>query len=213
MVHWSCIPSTSRWTKNSDMQLDLKGTLIHMDIGESIQATGLLDSGATESTIDKSFIERYKIPKQWRMDYIPLTNTDRTLNIHGPITHNVVLLLQIGDHTKHRSFGITALEGHDFCLGCDWLQEHNSNINWITYSITVTKRHFIHFSFSHHAIILPYLFIILSSHGRSHRSHWSLNQSCDQSPDQSYDQSHVDCALLWAWQPIMLWVIQLFQLY
>jgi hypothetical protein len=35
------------------MQLDLTGTLICMDTGESIQVTGLLDSGATGSTIDK----------------------------------------------------------------------------------------------------------------------------------------------------------------
>jgi Retroviral aspartyl protease len=46
------------------MQLDLTGTLICMDTGESIQATRLLDSGATGSTIDKSFVEKHKIPKQ-----------------------------------------------------------------------------------------------------------------------------------------------------
>jgi Aspartyl protease len=86
------------------MQLDLTGTLIRMDTGESIQATGLLDSGATRSTIDKSFVEKHKIPKQQIMDHIPLMNADGTLNVHGPITHNVVLLLQIGDHTKRRSF-------------------------------------------------------------------------------------------------------------
>jgi hypothetical protein len=56
------------------MQLDLTGTLIHMDTGESIQATGLLNSGATGSTIDKSFVEKHKIPKQQIMDHIPLTN-------------------------------------------------------------------------------------------------------------------------------------------
>jgi hypothetical protein len=83
------------------MQLDLTGTLIRMDTGELIQATGLLDSGTTGSTIDKSFVEKHKIPKQRIMDHIPLTNVDGTLNVHGPITHNVVLLLQIGDHTKH----------------------------------------------------------------------------------------------------------------
>jgi hypothetical protein len=46
------------------MQLDLTGTLICIDTGESIQATGLLNSGATGSTIDKSFVEKHKIPKQ-----------------------------------------------------------------------------------------------------------------------------------------------------
>jgi hypothetical protein len=64
IAHRSSIPSTLRWTRHSDMQLDLTGTLIHMDTGESIQATGLLDSGATGSTIDKSFVEKHKIPKQ-----------------------------------------------------------------------------------------------------------------------------------------------------
>jgi hypothetical protein len=46
------------------MQLDLIGTLICMDTGELIQATGLLDSGVVESIIDKSFAEKHKIPKQ-----------------------------------------------------------------------------------------------------------------------------------------------------
>jgi Aspartyl protease len=83
------------------MQLYLTGTLIHIDTGELIQVTGLLDSGATGSTIDKSFVEKHKIPKQQIMDHIPLTNADGTLNVHGPITNNVVLPLQIGDHTEH----------------------------------------------------------------------------------------------------------------
>jgi hypothetical protein len=61
IAHPSSIPSTLRRTRHSDMQLDLTGTLICMDTGE---ATGLLHSGATGSTIDKSFIEKHKIPKQ-----------------------------------------------------------------------------------------------------------------------------------------------------
>jgi hypothetical protein len=36
-------------------------------------------------------------------------------------------------------FGITALEGHDFYLGYDWLQEHNPHINWISHSITFSN--------------------------------------------------------------------------
>jgi hypothetical protein len=110
-----------------------------MDTEELIQATRLLISGTTGSTIDKSFVEKHKISTQCIMDHIPLTNVDGILNVHGPITHNVVLLLQIGDHTEHWSFGIAALEGHDFYLGYDWLWEHNPNINWISHSITFSN--------------------------------------------------------------------------
>src|SRR6202011_4605433 len=117
----------------------VKGLITHLDMSKSIMAPRLLDSGATGCTVNSDFIEHYQIPKQRLKQEIPLTNADGSANSDSPLKYTVVFLLQIGDHSEHRTFGIAKLDGHDFYLGFDWLQEHNPTIDWSKGAITFTN--------------------------------------------------------------------------
>jgi gag-polyprotein putative aspartyl protease len=101
------------------LQFDIKGILIRVDTGESIAAKGLLDCGATGSTISQSFVSSQKIPRQKLPNTITVTNADGTYNAHGQITHSTVVILKIGEHVKRKSFIIATLQHHDFYLGYD----------------------------------------------------------------------------------------------
>ena len=133
------IPQPIYRIAGSDSQLEVKGLITRLDTSESIMALGLVDSGATGCTINSEFIERHQIPKQRLKQEIPLTNADGSTNSHGPLKYTVVLLLQIGDHSEWRTFGVAKLDGHDFYLGFDWLQEHNPTIDWSNGAITFAK--------------------------------------------------------------------------
>jgi Retroviral aspartyl protease len=117
------------------LQFDIEGVLIRVDTGESITTKGLLDCGATGSTISQSFVSHQKIPRQKLPNTITVTNADGTTNAHGQITHSTVVLLKIGEHVERKSFVIATLQHHDFYLEYDWLQQHNPSIDWTNFRI------------------------------------------------------------------------------
>jgi hypothetical protein len=111
------------WQKHSQNKLQLSVKLQQEDeTAKIVETTALVDSGATGSCIDKTFVEQIR----WKMDTLPMPipvyNADWTENKSGPIKQTVQLQLQIGAHVESITFGVTNLgkrKEHIF-LGMDW---------------------------------------------------------------------------------------------
>ena len=71
-----------------------------LDTREVFSTTALLDSGATDSCIDKGMIDRYKLKVENLDRPIPVFNADGGRNKLGDITGYVDLEMTIGDHKE-----------------------------------------------------------------------------------------------------------------
>ena len=51
------------------------------------------------------------------------------------------MCMSIGDHEELIQLSVTNIGNHDIFLGYDWLQKHNSSVNWKESSISLDKCH------------------------------------------------------------------------
>ncbi len=96
----------------------------------NIATTALVDSGCTNSAINRDFVKRHNIPTHATAAPIPVYNADGTRNQGGSITQYAEILLVIGDHTERIDLAVTELGDRQIFLGHDWLARHNPIINW-----------------------------------------------------------------------------------
>ena len=92
--------------------------------------TALIDSGYTSSCISQKFIQENKLETKRYTTPITCYNANRSLNKSGSITDFIEMNMIIGDHIEQISFAVTDLEKADLFLGYEWLQHHNSTIDW-----------------------------------------------------------------------------------
>ncbi|SJL18333.1 uncharacterized protein ARMOST_21919 [Armillaria ostoyae] len=97
---------------------------------KTLMAQGLLDSGCTGSSINRSYIQKHALNTRKTAVPIPVYNADRTHNKAGDVTKFVKLRLTIGDHSKCIDLAVTDLGSKDLYLGHDWLKRHNPIVNW-----------------------------------------------------------------------------------
>ena len=100
--------------------------------GKITEATALVDSGATESFIDKTFVYENDLPTIKLSHPIPVRNVDGTPNEGGRIVEKVPLTLKVEDHREHLEPYVTSLKDTPILLGHPWLKQHNPSINWRT---------------------------------------------------------------------------------
>lgn len=117
-----------RGTKGPDMKLKL--TIESIATGNQWETTGLLDSGATGSCVNKEFVEKNGLQVKELPVNLPVYNADGTLNEGGAIEGFVEVRMMIGDHAERIELAVTNLGKTDIFLGLDWLRYHNPNINW-----------------------------------------------------------------------------------
>ena len=85
----------------------------------------LIDSGASGSFINTSFIEKHSIPLILKVTPRDLTVVDGREISSGKVTHNTpTLLLTIGEHTESVTFDVTQLGYYLIILGLSWLKKH-----------------------------------------------------------------------------------------
>ncbi|KAI0328250.1 hypothetical protein GY45DRAFT_1212632, partial [Cubamyces sp. BRFM 1775] len=90
-------------------QMDLP-LMIHLpEVGRSIDAIALLDTGSTASCMHRDFAIRHTIDLQTLDNPIEVYNADGTVNAGGRITQRAEVAVQIGDHRERMTFLITDL--------------------------------------------------------------------------------------------------------
>ena len=117
--------------------LDARGTflLLPVEIGttdtsELHSVKALLDSGATESFIDRDFI-RSKGINTWTLSCnIPVFNVNSSPNEAGQISEVVDVLLRYKTHSERMLLAVSGLGKQSLILGYNWLKDHNPKIDW-----------------------------------------------------------------------------------
>jgi hypothetical protein len=123
----------------SENSLHLKVEIVTMDTQHLISFMALLDCGATGLFIDQSFVDRNRITMRTPSHSIPVYNIDRTLNEAGSIFEVVDVVLCYRDHSEWVQFTVMGLGKQDAILGYTWLKEHNSEVDWVTKEVKMSR--------------------------------------------------------------------------
>jgi len=126
--------------------LDARGTslLLPVEIGttdtsklHSIEA--LLDSGATESLIDRDFVRSKGMNTRTLSHNILVFNVDGSPNEAGQISEVVDVVLCYKTHSERMLLAVSGLGKQSLILGYDWLKDHNPRINWEKGEVEMTR--------------------------------------------------------------------------
>jgi hypothetical protein len=94
------------------------------------QVSALVDSGATSSFIDQTFVVQHNIPVIKKPTLIPVEVIDGRTIASGAITHETTpLKLCIGKHTEKIVLNIISTPHHPIIFGLPWLEAHNPIID------------------------------------------------------------------------------------
>jgi hypothetical protein len=105
------------------------------------QVSTLVDSGATSSFIDQTFVVQHNIPVIKKSTPVPVEVIDGRTIASGSITHETTPLeLCIGKHTEKIVLNIISTPHHPIILGLPWLEAHNPIIDWRFRTLTFSAR-------------------------------------------------------------------------
>ncbi len=103
--------------------------------------SALVDSGATFSFIDQTFVVQHNIPVVKQSTPIPVEVIDGRTIAFGAITHETTLLeLCIGKHMEKIVLNIISTPHHPIILGLPWLEAHNLIIDWRSRTLTFSAQ-------------------------------------------------------------------------
>ena len=88
-----------------------------------------MDSGCTETTIDKKFANEKRLKTYELPVPIPVYNVDGSINSAGSIHEFAIVKMKIGEHSKQIAMAMSTLSTHPIFLGYDWLKKHNPIID------------------------------------------------------------------------------------
>ena len=104
--------------------------------GQELYTLAMLDSGASCSFMNTSFVEQHAIKLQDKNFPNQVQLIDGSLISSGPIQKETVpIRVSIGNHSETLCFDITNLGKYPLLLGIDWLLLHNPVINWVQKSL------------------------------------------------------------------------------
>ncbi len=105
------------------------------------QMSTLVDSGATFSFIDQTFVAQHNNPVVKKSTPIPVEVIDGRTIAFGAITHErTPLELRIGKHAKKIVLNIISTPHHPIILGLPWLEAHNPIIDWRSRTLTFSTQ-------------------------------------------------------------------------
>jgi len=103
---------------------------------ESVTINAMIDSGATEDSIDRDVCNKHGInmikAKNPNESYL----ADGKPSAMGPVTHMTKVPMDISSHRELATFQVANLQNHEVILGMPWLSEHNPTIDWSDKRIT-----------------------------------------------------------------------------
>ena len=117
----------------------MKIVLERIDMQKGITVEALLDSGATGLVMSSEFArkQRFKLKKLDRPMYI--RNVDSSLNKEELIKHIVEINIYYQDHRERTEIDIIGGQKWTVILGMLWLAHHNSQIDWRTGEVKMTR--------------------------------------------------------------------------
>jgi hypothetical protein len=116
-----------------DVEIELTDTAVR----RCMQA--LINCGAMGCFIDIEWAKLNNIPMRPLTKPIPVYNVDGTANDAGMITHITDVVLRYENHSEHTPLAVTHLGKQSMILGCNWLHNHNPEINWQTKDVKMSQ--------------------------------------------------------------------------
>jgi hypothetical protein len=105
------------------------------------QVSTLVDSGATSSFIDQTFVAQHNIHVVKKSTSVPVEVIDGITIASGAITHETTLLeLCINKHTEKIVLNIISTPHHPIILGLPWLEAHNPITDWRSKTLTFSTQ-------------------------------------------------------------------------
>ena len=119
--------------------MTVKIGLERIDTQEGIMVEALLNSGATGLVMSSEFArkQRFKLKKLDRPMYV--RNVDSSLNKEGPIKHIVKVNIYDQGHRERTEINVIRKQKWKVILGMLWLACHNSEIDWRTEKVKITR--------------------------------------------------------------------------
>jgi len=105
------------------------------------QVSALVDSGATSSFINQTFVAQHNIHVVKKSTHVPVEVIDGRTITSGAITHETTPLeLRIGKHMENIVLNIILTPHHLVILGMPWLEAHNLIIDWRSKTLTFSTQ-------------------------------------------------------------------------
>ncbi len=105
------------------------------------QVSALVDSSATFSFINQTFITQHNIHVVKKSTPVSVEVIDGRTIAFGAITHETTPLeLCIGKHTEKIVLNIISTPHHPIILGLPWLKTHNPIIDWRSRTLTFSTQ-------------------------------------------------------------------------
>ena len=117
----------------------MKIGLERVDIQEGITVEALLDSRATGLVMSSEFARKqgFKLKKLNRPMYV--RNVNSSLNKEEPIEHMVEVNIYYQGHRERTEIDVIGRQKWTVILGMPWLARHNSDIDWRTGEVKMTR--------------------------------------------------------------------------
>jgi len=88
------------------------------------------------SFIHWKLVQKFNMKKEKLRTPLLVHNADDSVNIHGRITHKVLLAMKTGSHHEVVTFYVSDLGHDDLILGYTWLRKHNPSVDWRAPEVT-----------------------------------------------------------------------------
>lgn len=95
-----------------------------------IKASIMIDSGASTSFVDESFIKKHNLVPRKKAHPETVHVADGRQSSSGKITHEIDLSLAINSHIETLTLQATRIARYDVILGKSWLSKHDPKITW-----------------------------------------------------------------------------------
>jgi len=120
-------------------EITVKIRLERLDTQEGIMVEALLDSGATGLVISSEFAKKqgFKLKKLERP--MQVRNVDGSFNKEGPIENTMEINIYYQGHRERMEIDVIGEQKWSMILGILWLVHHNSEINWRTGEVKMTR--------------------------------------------------------------------------
>jgi len=120
-------------------EVTVKIGLERIDTQEGIMVEALLNSGATGLVISSEFAKKQGFKMKRLERPINVRNVDGSFNKEGPIENTVEVNIYYQGHRERTKINVIGGQKWKVILGMPWLARHNSEIDWKTGEVKITR--------------------------------------------------------------------------
>jgi len=110
--------------------------------GKEYATTALVDSGASESFIDKAYAEANRIPMQQKAMLRPVLTVDGSDVTGRPVTHDAQIHPTINHCEEDIQLHCITIGNALIILGLPWLKLHDPVIGWKNHTVKFHSDHY-----------------------------------------------------------------------